>query len=139
MNICAAQDEPINANFDIRKVRKHDLLLMSRDKLDGEKDLKTSLTKALMIKLLQRSDVFLAFVVKDRSPLLCEVDPSKAEIFEDCDHFNIYQLESLGPTLREYVTIFGSQFLPCADLLLKPVYQAQSTSCKFSLDQQFSK
>ena len=43
-----------------------------------------------MIKLLEKSDVFLAFVVKDRSPLLCITDSSNAEILDECDRFYVY-------------------------------------------------
>lgn len=60
----SAQDSAINEGFDLRKVREHDLLLLSPDKLDlkGSSDIKKVLSADFLCKLLSRTCSMLALV-----------------------------------------------------------------------------
>jgi len=56
----------LNADFNFKQIREHDLLLMSATKLDSKvKDIKMIANKeGLLRRLLQKSGIMFAFVTK---------------------------------------------------------------------------
>ena len=58
------EDDRINADFDIRKIREHDLLLLTDTKLDlkGGSDIKKVMNADFIKKLLSRSNSLMALV-----------------------------------------------------------------------------
>jgi len=57
-------DDLINAEFDLRKIREHDLLLLTSEKLDlkGGNDIKKVINPTYMRNLMARSTAMLALV-----------------------------------------------------------------------------
>ena len=116
----------MNGEFDMRSVRKHDLLLLCGKRLpeiEEGQELKSVLSRSYLLKKLEESDILLAIVKEDGKYLKCTINAEKAGFIgysNEVKRFYVYQIESLGPTLREYAAIFASQFFKYAETLIRP-------------------
>jgi hypothetical protein len=129
----AKEDDLINADFDIRRIREHDLLLLSAEKLDlkGSTDIKKQISPDFIRKILTRMCSMLAVVTQKASKgdlmsvdLLVDLSrglvAKNLEIETSYSKWYIYNIESLATTFREYRTIRMSEFFGMADKIISP-------------------
>lgn len=138
-------------DFNIRTIREHDLLLLSRDRIDvghDDNDIKRRAANPEYLQsLLTRRCAMFGFVtnkasggngkgmVQLESHLELVVDISKSnwlvmsEQEKSFTKMYVYYYESLATTFREYKTIRMSEFYPMAKTITQP--KPKSPSEKF--------